>query len=133
LDENGNSPLGQVNQDCKYYEPYQLFQMIEGSKIALSSFHLNRRSLSSNWDAFYNILCDLHNKEFSFDIITRCRNDDGIGLYIKDSINFKVREDLSIFIPHVYESLFVEVENESHKKIIAGVIYRLNGNLLKPT
>jgi hypothetical protein len=62
-------------------------------------------------------------------IITRCRNEDGrggVGLFIKDSINFKVREDLSVFIPHVYESLFVEVENESHKKIIAGVIYRPN-------
>jgi len=33
---------------------------------------------------------------------------------------------LRVFIPHVYESLFVEVENESHKKIIAGVIYRPN-------
>ena len=139
LDENGDSPLEQGNQDCKYYEPYQLSQMIEGTKIALSSFHLNCRSLSSNWDAFYNLVCDLHNKEFSFDvigvsevfrvdrdprivlpgyhnIITRCRNEDGrggVGLFIKDSINFKVREDLSVFIPHVYESLFVEVENEA--------------------
>ncbi|KAK2149304.1 hypothetical protein LSH36_455g01026 [Paralvinella palmiformis] len=62
-------------------------------------------------------------------IITRCRNEDGrggAGLFIKDSINFKVREDLSVFIPHVYESLFVEVENESYKKIIAGFIYRPN-------
>jgi len=106
LDENGDSPYGQGNQDCKYYEPYQLSQMIECTKIALSSFHLNCRSSSSNWDAFYNILCDLDNKEFSFDvigvsevfrvnrnprivltgyhnIITRCR-----GLFIKDSIIF---------------------------------------------
>ena len=64
LDENGDSPL-----DCKYYEPYQLSQMIEGTKITWSSFHLNCRSLSSNWDAFYNLLCDLHNKEFSFGVI----------------------------------------------------------------
>ena len=35
-------------------------------------------------------------------------------------------EDLGVFIPHVYESLFVEVENEYHKKIITGVLYRPN-------
>ena len=33
---------------------------------------------------------------------------------------------MSVFILHVYESLFVEVENESHKKVIGGVIYRSN-------
>jgi len=147
LDENGDSPLRQGNQDCIYYEPYQLSQMIEGTMIALSRFHLNCRSLSSNWDAFYNLLCDLHNKEFIIGVseifranrdtrivlpayhntITRCRNDEGRGsvdLFLKDTIRFKVREDLSVFIPHVYEPLFVEVENESHKKIIAGFIYR---------
>ena len=121
LDEIGNSPPGEGNQDCIYYEPYQFPKMIEGTKMALSSFHLNYRSLSSNWDAFYNLLCDLHNKEFSFyvigvseifrtdresrivlpgyhNVITRCRNEDGrggVGLFRKDSINFKVREDLS--------------------------------------
>jgi hypothetical protein len=152
LDDNGDSPLRQGNQECKYYEPDQFSQIIEGTTIALSSFHLNCRSLSSNWDAFHNLLCDLHNKDFSFDIIgvsevfradrdtrvvlsgyhniiMRCRNDEsrgGVGLFIKDSINFKVRDDLSVFIPHVYESLFIEMENESHKKIIAGVIYRPN-------
>ena len=49
-----------------------------------------------------------------------------MGLFIKNSINFRVRENLGLFIPHVCESLFVEVENESQKKIIAGVIYRPN-------
>jgi len=46
LDENGDSPLGQGNQDCIYYEPYQLSQMVECTKIALSSFNLNCRILS---------------------------------------------------------------------------------------
>ena len=62
-------------------------------------------------------------------IITRCRNDagrGGVGLFIKDSINFKFREDLSVFITRLYESLFVEVEIEFHKQIVVGVIYRPN-------
>ena len=152
LDTSGDSPLGQGNQECKYYEPDQFSQIVEGKNVSLSSFHLNCRSLSSNWDAFHHLLCDLHNKNFSFDLIgvsevfradrdprvvlsgyhnilTRCRNDDGrggVGLFVKDSINFRVREDLSVFIPHVYESLFIEVELGSHKKLIAGVVYRPN-------
>ena len=28
---------------------------------------------------------------------------------IKDTIDYKVRKDLSVFIPHIYESLVVEV------------------------
>jgi len=35
-------------------------------------------------------------------------------------------EDLRVFIPHVYESLFIEMENECDAKLIAGVIYRPN-------
>ena len=107
LDSNEDSPLGQGNQECKYFEPDQFSQIIAGKNISLSSFHLKCRSLSSNWDAFHHLLCDLHNNTFTFDltgvseffradrdprvvlsgyhnILTRCRNDDGSickGLY----------------------------------------------------
>ena len=33
-----------------------------------------------------------------------------VGLFIKESINYKIRDDLSDFLPHVFESLFVEIE-----------------------
>ena len=48
-------------------------------------------------------------------LIARCREDGsrgGVGLFIKENINYKIREDPSIFIPHVFESLFVEIENQ---------------------
>ena len=47
-------------------------------------------------------------------LIARCRDNGprgGVGLFIKETINHKIREDLSVFIPHVFESLFVEIEN----------------------
>jgi len=47
-----------------------------------------------------------------YNIITSCRSVDdrgGVGLCIKDSI----REDPSV--PHVYESLFIEMETEIQK------------------
>ena len=47
-------------------------------------------------------------------IITRCRDTSdwhrgGVALFIKDTSSYKIRNDLSVFITHVYESLFVEV------------------------
>ena len=99
--------------------------------------HLNCRGLSSNWEKFQDLLCDMHSDEFSFDyivfsevfrcdrdqrislpgyhpFITRCReiNDDnrgGVGLFVRESMDYKIRDDLSVFIPHVYESLFIEL------------------------
>ena len=47
-------------------------------------------------------------------------------MFIKDSIQFHIREDLSVFIPHVFESVFVEINTNSNKKSIIGVIYRPN-------
>ena len=61
--------------------------------------------------------------------IIRSRTDGirgGVGLFIKDSFQFKIREDLSIFNAHVFESLFVEVASQSSKTYIIGVIYRPN-------
>jgi len=63
------------------------------------------------------------------DILTQCRSDGfmgGVGLFIKDSINFKVRHDLSVFIPHVHESLFIEIISTSVKISIVGIVYRPN-------
>ena len=128
MDENDDSPLEQSSNECKYYAPDEFLSVINGQTISLSSFHLNCRSLSSNWDAFLNLMCELQNSEFSFDIIglsevfcadrdsrlvlpgyhniiTRCRDDGGrggVGLFIRDTINYRVRTDLSVFIPHVY-------------------------------
>ena len=62
-------------------------------------------------------------------LIKRCREDDshgGVGLFVKENINIKLREDLSIFIPHVFESIFIEILSGPNKNTIVGVIYRPN-------
>ena len=42
-------------------------------------------------------------------------------------INYKTRDDLGVFIPHVFESLFIEIGSKSdHKRSIIGVINRPN-------
>lgn len=52
----------------------------------------------------------------------------GVGLFIKEGIDFQIRDDLSVFIPHVYESLFIEItSNSPHKPThVVGVVYRPN-------
>ena len=64
-------------------------------------------------------------------LITFTRNDDnrgGVGLFVSENITFNVRDDLSVFIPHIYESLFIEIDTSenNHDKNIIGLIYRPN-------
>jgi hypothetical protein len=117
-----------------------------------SFFHLNCRGLSANWESFKALLCDLQSESFMFDFIaiseifkhsrdkrlklpeyhnllSSCRDDSprgGVGIFIKDHINYKIRDDISVFIPHVFESIFLEISNRSTKNEIVGIIYRPN-------
>jgi hypothetical protein len=59
----------------------------------------------------------------------RCRDDGargGVGLFIKDNVNYKIREDISVFTPHIFESLFIEIICSTGKNKVIGVIYRPN-------
>ena len=117
-----------------------------------SHFHLNCRGLSSNWDSFKQLILDTSCDGFKFDyigisecfkthddprlhlpgyqpLISRCREDSprgGVGLFIRDNVHFKIRDDLSVFIPHVIETVFVEIVNKSSKNQIIGILYRPN-------
>ena len=90
----------------------------------MSYVHLDCRGRSANWESFSELLCDLHGELFSFDfvraseiykcdldgrlkipgfhnIITRCREKGsrgGVGLFIKENIYHKVRDDFSTFM-----------------------------------
>ena len=47
----------------------------------------------------------------------------GLSFFIKEGLNYKAREDLSIMLPHI-ETLFIEL-NLNNKKYMIGVIYRV--------
>ena len=52
----------------------------------------------------------------------------GISIFIRDNIDYKLREDLSLMLPHI-ETLFTEL-NLNNKKYMIGVVYRVpNTNL----
>ena len=147
-----DSPFQYANTSCEYYESDQFQNMTEKLHSATTYFHLNCRGLSANWESFRDLLCDIHHDNFSFDLIgvsevfrcdndsrlilpgyhdliTRCRDNGtrgGVGLFVKDCFNYKIRDDLSVFIPHVFESLFIELSSRDSKRTIIGVIYRPN-------
>jgi hypothetical protein len=53
----------------------------------------------------------------------------GVGFYIKEAVNYNIREDLRI-VSQEMESLWIEIDNHKNKNIICGVIYRHpNSNL----
>ena len=47
--------------------------------------------------------------------------------YLSKTINFKIRDDIkSVLIPHIFESLFIEMKTKSRKNTIVGVTYGPN-------
>ena len=112
--------------------------------------HINIRSLPDKFDKFKKFLTNLDNEKIQFDAIQLCetflsdKNHDlfnipgytfisrhrkhyrqgGVGIYIKNNINFVIRDDLSIFIEKSFETLFLEVTS-SKGNIIIGEVYRV--------
>jgi len=48
----------------------------------------------------------------------------GVGMYVSDRYEYVVREDLSLFGEHIFESIFLEITNVSNK-ILIGEGYRV--------
>ena len=141
------------NQDnvsnCKYYDLNgikPLNKLI--NKSSLSLFHLNKCSLSKN---FENLEYLLHSTNLNFDVIaiseTRitknkaqinhidlinysyeyCPTEPSAGgtlLYIRNHLSYKTRNDLNIYKSAELESTFIEIINHKKSNIIVGCIYR---------
>lgn len=151
LNNNDEEPI-YAGHTCPYMSP-QTFITTPNihSQSCIASFTINCRSLNANYDELKDLVGQMTTENFSFDIIgltevftinsmlkyeldgyhdlqykTRNSNGGGVGLYIKDNLNYKVRDDLSVFIPHVIETLFVEICLSKSKSLIAGIVYRPN-------
>jgi exonuclease III len=123
------------------------------AKLALLT--LNCQSLKAHWEAFTYLIHQIEMSGLRPDIIgitevfktppnlnldmngyqplitkTRPNENDnrgGVGMFIKEGITSIPRPDLSVFIPHVIETLFVEITCPlTNKPIIVGSIYRPN-------
>ena len=112
--------------------------------------HLNIQSLSAKFDELKLLLAKLAGKGIDLDVIMLCetflhsgnenlfniplyklvsRNRSntsrgGVCIYVKDTIQFKERNDLTIFDEGKFESIFIETTN-MRKNIVVGEIYRI--------
>ena len=152
VDADHNMPL---NLNFKYYSVHDFHSDNEinnyTSSDAFSMLHCNTSSISANFDALNQLLCDLNH---SFSIIglseTKLKvdkenlsnislrgytflsnpsltNAGGVGLYVKNNLNFNLREDLNSINTVEFESIWIEVEM-NNKNLICGVIYRHPSN-----
>ena len=138
------------NDRCYYYTQESFNHLLKDKKIKneLTLFHLNVRSLKNKFDDFYKYLGSLKinfsligisetwltdNSANLYDISgykflnvnRKNKVGGGVGLYIKDHIQFKVREDLSTAKEDIVETLFIEFKtNGKADPIIVGVLYR---------
>ena len=50
----------------------------------------------------------------------------GIGLWLDSSLEYETLDNISVFEPHVYESIFVKIKGHDNKDVIIGNCYRPN-------
>ena len=151
-DEINDSPYEPMNNTCQYYQPADVTNVLAKDSNSLSVFRLNCQGLKSHWDSFLYILQELSGGSSSFYIIwvtklysmsegecglngyhpmefqTRTNTTDsrgGVAMYIKETYKYKHRPDLSIFIPNIFEYIFIEIQS-NNKNILTGTIYRPN-------
>ena len=55
----------------------------------------------------------------------------GVGIYIKNGIDYDIINSLSLCEPTIAESIFIEVRNKKKKNIIVGCVYRHPSTELK--
>ena len=99
------------------FDSFKFF--LESFKNAFSVISLTETWLSNqNCEAF-----NLNN--YSFITTNRGeRKGGGVGMFISDDINFKLRSDLNINEEGIIESLVIETITATRKNIIVGTIYR---------
>ena len=147
-----DSPYANIDIKCKYLDEFQYCLEYKNLKN-LSFMTFNIQSLQSKFNQFKDMMQNLINNSCAPEIIllqeiwklhdavhfdlagytfihkTRTSSQGGgVGIYIKNNIQFSVLEHYSIFIDHIYESLFIELFISKKKKIIIGNVYRPSVN-----
>ena len=147
-----NNQCNLIGLPCDYYLEDSFNQKHADLNIGancLSMIHTNIRSIPKNLNSFDNYLAGLNDK-FSIIALSESwlkdhsvdryglhgynaehrfrpsRGGGGVSLFIKDSIEYSVREDLCCQNAHI-ETLFIEIAKENigkSKNVLIGAIYR---------
>ena len=153
-DFNFNIQTGPVVMGSQYSSTEDFESLINKDfKSSLSFLHINIRSLNKNKSQLeelmssYKIIPDIIgisetkiNKKtntnflsltgYNFHFVNSMSNSGGVGVYVKDSIVYSIRQDLN-FTSVSYESIWLEVSvvinSKNSKNILVGLIYRHPG------
>ena len=147
LDPDINLNTGKT--PCDYFTENQFNDMLLNENYSGADFsllHLNIRSLSRNLNSLTDLLSCLdikfsvigisetwlsespHSTDINgFKFLHKHRLNrvgGGVGLYVSNDLEFKLREDLSISNVDIVESLFIEVTRPREKNVVVGIVYR---------
>jgi len=94
------------------------------SELSLSNFIPEIICLQEIWQIIDPSLFPLANYQ-TLEINTRKNaRGGGVGIFVKNDIVYKVLSQYSIFQERIFESLFIEITNDSNQKIVIGSVYR---------
>ena len=140
---------------CKYYEMHELKNNFAKYKDGFSTYSHNIRSINGHWDdildsiklaqpfkfsvlAFQEVWSVQRSYEIpgysKFEYITRDKDGPpkpncggGVGLFIdKKYRDYEIMTEESVFLPHVYESIWVKIKIKNGPDKIIGNVYRPN-------
>ena len=140
---------------CKYFEMPEIKNQFMRFKNGFSSYSHNIRSINGHWDDILDIISSAQPMKFSvlafqeiwsvqktyaipgygkFEFITRDKNGPpnpncggGVGLFVDEKYkDYEILKEESVFIPHVYESLWIKIKIKNGPDKIIGNVYRPN-------
>ena len=140
---------------CKYFEMPDIKNKFMKHKNSFSSYSHNIRSINGHWDDILDLINSAKPFKFSvlafqevwsvnknykipgygkFEFITRDKSGPanpncggGVGLFIDNKYtDYEILEEFSVFIPNVYESIWVKIKMTNGRDKIIGNVYRPN-------
>ena len=130
-----------------YIFPEDFHEKFKSHQDYFSVMHLNSRSLCKNFDNLQILLsslkynfdilgvsetwfnCNTHLEMYNienYSLVQICRPDKtggGVAIYVKNGINYAIRNDLSFCSPEL-EVIFIEVKGLKNKSNVFGCVYR---------
>ena len=153
--DEDNEIYTDIIHSCEYYEMPDVKNKFIQHKECFSTYSHNIRSINGHWEdvldiinsakplkfavlAFQEIWSVSKNYEISgygkFEFNTRDKNGPpnpncggGVGLFIDEKYkDYEILKEESVFLPHVYESIWVKIKLKNGRHKIIGNVYRPN-------
>ena len=140
---------------CEYYEMEDMKNNFSKTNNAFSTYSHNIRSINGHWEDVLDIINSAQPIKFSvialqeiwsvqkvyeipgygkFEYSTRDKNGPinpncggGVGIFVDERYkDYKILKEESVFIPHVYESIWIKIKIKNGPDKIIGNVYRPN-------